>query len=263
MRVDAANLSDELFESELFGHERGAFTGADLRQERPPRGRGGRHRLSRRGVLALAGRAGEVPARPPGEELPAPLGRDDAPVPRAPHRLVAAGPRRARRAGRLSRRLLLPDRRRLDPAAAPLRAPRGHPPARARVRAARRARLRPAGPALHEGRRGDARPPLLARQRARAAPRRREGGAHRGIRRDRPAPTFRPAPSARPESLIAAADRAALDASRSSRTPTSTRPCGGPAETGRSRPSGSASPASSSGNAGRNRPAPKVEGRVK
>jgi DNA-binding NtrC family response regulator len=28
VRVDAANLSDELFESELFGHERGAFTGA-------------------------------------------------------------------------------------------------------------------------------------------------------------------------------------------------------------------------------------------
>src|SRR5262245_31429112 len=28
VRVDAANLSDDLFESELFGHERGAFTGA-------------------------------------------------------------------------------------------------------------------------------------------------------------------------------------------------------------------------------------------
>jgi two-component system, NtrC family, response regulator HydG len=28
VRVDAANVSDELFESELFGHERGAFTGA-------------------------------------------------------------------------------------------------------------------------------------------------------------------------------------------------------------------------------------------
>lgn len=28
IRIDAANLSDELFESELFGHERGAFTGA-------------------------------------------------------------------------------------------------------------------------------------------------------------------------------------------------------------------------------------------
>ena len=28
VRIDAANLSDDLFESELFGHERGAFTGA-------------------------------------------------------------------------------------------------------------------------------------------------------------------------------------------------------------------------------------------
>src|SRR5713101_1901756 len=28
VRIEAANLSDDLFESELFGHERGAFTGA-------------------------------------------------------------------------------------------------------------------------------------------------------------------------------------------------------------------------------------------
>jgi transcriptional regulator with PAS, ATPase and Fis domain len=28
VRIDAANLSDELFESQMFGHERGAFTGA-------------------------------------------------------------------------------------------------------------------------------------------------------------------------------------------------------------------------------------------
>src|SRR5215471_2134833 len=28
VRIDAANLSDELFESEMFGHEKGAFTGA-------------------------------------------------------------------------------------------------------------------------------------------------------------------------------------------------------------------------------------------
>jgi DNA-binding NtrC family response regulator len=28
VRIDAANLSDELFESEMFGHERGSFTGA-------------------------------------------------------------------------------------------------------------------------------------------------------------------------------------------------------------------------------------------
>ncbi len=40
VRVDAANLSDELFESELFGHERGAFTGAIA---------------SKRGLLEVAG----------------------------------------------------------------------------------------------------------------------------------------------------------------------------------------------------------------
>ena len=32
VRVEAANLSDDLFESELFGHERGAFTGAHQRK---------------------------------------------------------------------------------------------------------------------------------------------------------------------------------------------------------------------------------------
>ncbi|HEY6146788.1 MAG TPA: sigma 54-interacting transcriptional regulator, partial [Thermoanaerobaculia bacterium] len=40
VRIDAANLSDELFESELFGHERGAFTGAIA---------------SKRGLLDVAG----------------------------------------------------------------------------------------------------------------------------------------------------------------------------------------------------------------
>ena len=40
VRIDAANLSDELFESELFGHERGAFTGAVA---------------SKRGLLDVAG----------------------------------------------------------------------------------------------------------------------------------------------------------------------------------------------------------------
>ncbi|HEY6064700.1 MAG TPA: sigma 54-interacting transcriptional regulator [Thermoanaerobaculia bacterium] len=40
VRIDAANLSDELFESELFGHERGAFTGAVA---------------SKRGLLEMAG----------------------------------------------------------------------------------------------------------------------------------------------------------------------------------------------------------------
>ncbi|MDQ6894599.1 MAG: sigma 54-interacting transcriptional regulator [Acidobacteriota bacterium] len=40
VRIDAANLSDDLFESELFGHERGAFTGAVA---------------SKRGLLDVAG----------------------------------------------------------------------------------------------------------------------------------------------------------------------------------------------------------------
>ena len=58
--------------------------GRRRREAGPARGRRGRHRLPRRGVVALAGGAGEVPARAAGEELPAARGRHDAPVPGAP-----------------------------------------------------------------------------------------------------------------------------------------------------------------------------------
>ena len=41
VRIDLASLSDDLFESELFGHERGAFTGAEQARRAVQPGRGG------------------------------------------------------------------------------------------------------------------------------------------------------------------------------------------------------------------------------
>ena len=158
VRVDAANLSDELFESELFGHERGAFTGAVSAKKGLLEVAEDGHRLSRRGLVAVPRGAGQVPARSPGEERSG-VSRGVTTHPFRARLIVSS--RRDLSAlverGRFPRRLLLPDRRRLGPASAARRAARGHPAARARVPAARGPRLRPAGAPVLEGGRGDSR----------------------------------------------------------------------------------------------------------
>ena len=66
IRVNCASIPRELFESELFGHERGAFTGAVAQEKGQIRDRRKGHDVPRRDRGVASRVAGQAAARAPG-----------------------------------------------------------------------------------------------------------------------------------------------------------------------------------------------------
>ena len=69
VKVSCAALPDSLIESELFGYEKGAFTGAEAAQEGPLRAGRRRHAVPRRDRRHQPGHAGEAAARAAGARV--------------------------------------------------------------------------------------------------------------------------------------------------------------------------------------------------
>ena len=174
--INCAALPDQLLESELFGHERGAFTGAvSAKPGRIEQANGGVLFLDEVGEMALAVQAKLL--RVLEEREFTRLGSTRAAA-RGHPRDRRHQPRPARRhaARRVPRGPVLPPRRLRDRAAAAARSPRGHPRAGRFVPRGDRRNRRPSGRGYFARRQGSAGRVRLAGERARTAQRDRAGG---------------------------------------------------------------------------------------
>ena len=195
--LNCAALPEQLLESELFGHERGAFTGAH--QAKP-----GHLELAAGGVLFLD-EVGEMSKAAQAKLLRVLQEREFQRVGgtrtlKADIRVVAATNRDLRKAvqqRRVPRGLALSPRGIRHPHPAAARAPRGHRAAHGRAPEGHRRRVSAAGAGPDAGRPRRAAAARLARERARAAQRARtrdhpgrrradSGGSPRAARRRRP-----------------------------------------------------------------------------